>query len=175
MAMSNEQVIHWAYVKDGSWRLVVAATQRGLCYVGSQDKDVSELADWAQRRFKNFRLVQNEDNVMPYLQQLKEYLRRQRVSFTVPMDLQGTPFQLEVWTVMNDIPYGQTVSYQELAERIRKPNAVRAVGSAIGKNPVLIIAPCHRIIGKSGRLTGYRGGLRMKEALLLLERGDSGV
>jgi methylated-DNA-[protein]-cysteine S-methyltransferase len=175
MDMSKEQVIHWAYLIDGSWRLVVAATQRGLCYVGSQERDISELAEWAHRQFKNFRLVENEETLSPYLQQLKEYLRGQRVSFAVPLDLQGTPFQLAVWRLMNDIPYGQTVSYQELAERIRKPSAVRAVGSAIGKNPALIISPCHRIIGKSGRLTGYRGGLKMKEDLLLLERGGTGV
>lgn len=175
MDISKEQVIHWAYLADGSWRLVVAATERGLCYVGSHEQDVSELANWAQRLFKKYRLEQNDETIHPYLQQLKEYLRGQRVSFTVPLDLQGTPFQLAVWNAMSDIPYGQTVSYQELAQRLLKPTAIRAVGSAIGKNPALIIAPCHRIIGKSGRLTGYRGGLQMKEALLLLERSGTGT
>ena len=86
------------------------------------------------------------------------------------MDLHGTPFQQSVWKALQEIPYGQTVSYSDIAERIEKPNAVRAVGTAIGANPVLIIVPCHRVIAKSGKLSGFRAGLEMKEQLLGLEK-----
>ena len=88
----------------------------------------------------------------------------------MPIDLHGTPFQQIVWKALQEIPYGQTVSYSDIAERIEKPNAVRAVGTAIGANPVLIIVPCHRVIAKSGKLGGFRAGLEMKEQLLELER-----
>ena len=86
------------------------------------------------------------------------------------MDLHGTPFQMAVWEALRKIPFGVTVSYTDIAERIGKPSSVRAVGTAIGANPVLITVPCHRVIAKSGKLTGYRGGLDMKEQLLGLEK-----
>lgn len=165
--------IQWTYLIHDQWRLVIGATERGLCFVGSQGRDVNELEDWARRRFISYRLLQHEESLRPYVRELKEYFQGKRTSFSVPLDLQGTPFQLAVWKAMSEIPFGHTNSYQEVADQIGKPSSVRAVGSAIGKNPVLIIAPCHRVIGKSGRLTGYRGGLKMKEALLQLEGAGS--
>ena len=86
---------------------------------------------------------------------------------------EGTPFQQRVWRVLLDIPYGDTVSYAEVATLIGQPAAVRAVGAANGRNPIPIVIPCHRVIGSDGRLTGYGGGLAVKEALLALERGTS--
>lgn len=90
-------------------------------------------------------------------------------TFTIPIDVYGTAFQLAVWNTVREIPYGETHSYSEIAERIQKPNAVRAVGTAVGANPLLITIPCHRVIGKNGKLTGFRGGLAMKKELLKLE------
>lgn len=84
-------------------------------------------------------------------------------TFTIPIDVYGTAFQLAVWNTVREIPYGETHSYSEIAERIQKPNAVRAVGTAVGANPLLITIPCHRVIGKNGKLTGFRGGLEMKK------------
>ncbi|MDM8102298.1 methylated-DNA--[protein]-cysteine S-methyltransferase [Oceanobacillus oncorhynchi] len=86
------------------------------------------------------------------------------------MDLKGTAFQESVWEALQHIPYGETVSYMNIAEKIEKPKAVRAVGAAIGANPVMILVPCHRVIAKDGKLTGFRGGIPMKESLLELER-----
>ncbi len=96
-----------------------------------------------------------------------------RKNFTIPFDFHGTTFQLDVWKALSEIPYGQTKSYSEIANQIQKPRAVRAVGSAIGANPILITVPCHRVIGKNGALTGYRGGMEMKTKLLKLEHNNA--
>ena len=101
--------------------------------------------------------------------QLTEYFSGRRHRFALPLDLHGTAFQLRVWQTLCDIPYGETISYAELARRIGNPAAVRAVGFANARNPVSIIVPCHRVIGSSGRLVGYGGGLERKSFLLRLE------
>ncbi len=101
--------------------------------------------------------------------QLTEYFEGRRKSFDLPLELKGTDFQVKVWKALEKIPYGETKSYQEIAEEIGSPKAFRAVGNANNKNPVSIIIPCHRVIGKSGKLVGYGGGLEKKEYLLHLE------
>jgi methylated-DNA-[protein]-cysteine S-methyltransferase len=102
-------------------------------------------------------------------QQLEEYFGGGRTRFDVPLRLSGTEFQQQVWSALRDIPYGETISYGELARRVGNPAAVRAVGLANGRNPVAIIVPCHRVIGADGSLTGYGGGLERKAWLLDLE------
>lgn len=101
--------------------------------------------------------------------ELREYFAGNLRVFRVPLDMQGTQFQLNVWNQLVRIPYGETRSYAQVAESIGKPQAVRAVGAANGSNPVAIIVPCHRVIGSSGKLTGYGGGLPLKKRLLELE------
>lgn len=101
--------------------------------------------------------------------QLKEYFARKRRSFDFPMDMAGTAFQRLVWNALREIPYGETATYGEIAATIGRPSACRAVGLANGRNPIAIVVPCHRVIGKSGALTGYGGGLSRKEQLLALE------
>jgi methylated-DNA-[protein]-cysteine S-methyltransferase len=102
--------------------------------------------------------------------QLGEYFAGTRTEFDLPMDFAGTPFQQTVWKALLDIPYGETVSYGELAALIGRPTASRAVGLANGKNPIGIIVPCHRVVGSTGDLTGYGGGIERKRALLAHER-----
>jgi methylated-DNA-[protein]-cysteine S-methyltransferase len=102
--------------------------------------------------------------------QLAGYFSGRRRSFRIPLRPRGTPFQEKVWQAITTIPYGATASYRGLAEKIDKPNAVRAVGAAVGRNPISVIIPCHRVIGKDGSLTGYAGGLERKKALLDLEQ-----
>lgn len=104
--------------------------------------------------------------------QLEEYLSGKRKAFELPFDVEGTPFQKQVWKELSKIPYGKTVSYRELAQRIKREKAVRAVGTANGKNPLCIIVPCHRVIAADGSLGGYSGGLKLKQKLLELERGS---
>lgn len=103
--------------------------------------------------------------------QLEEYFAGERTAFDVPLKLRGGPFELEVWAELERIPYGETASYGEIARRVGKPHASRAVGAANGRNPIAIIVPCHRVIGSNGTLTGYGGGLERKRALLDLESG----
>jgi methylated-DNA-[protein]-cysteine S-methyltransferase len=104
-------------------------------------------------------------------EQLEAYFAGARTRFDVPLALAGTSFQRAVWAGLRGIPYGETISYGELARRIGRPAAVRAVGLANGRNPVSIIVPCHRVIGSGGALVGYGGGLERKRALLALEAG----
>ncbi|EGR2795358.1 methylated-DNA--[protein]-cysteine S-methyltransferase [Vibrio navarrensis] len=100
------------------------------------------------------------------LTQLNEYFSGKRTQFDLPIAAKGTAFQMQVWQALTTIPYGETWSYQELANAIGNPKAVRSVGLANGKNPVSIVVPCHRVIGKSGKLTGYAGGIERKQWLL---------
>ena len=100
--------------------------------------------------------------------QLEEYFARERTSFDIPMQLDGTTFQKEVWAELSRIPYGETISYGELARRVGRPKGPRAVGQANGKNPIPIIVPCHRVVATNG-LGGYGGGLTVKSALLAVE------
>src|SRR5215211_1552021 len=102
--------------------------------------------------------------------QLEAYFAGERRAFDLPLDLAGTPFQRRVWAELRQIPYGATVSYSELAERVGRPDVVRAVAAAVGRTPVPIVVPCHRVVGADGSLTGYGGGLQRKRALLDLER-----
>lgn len=115
------------------------------------------------------------DEVSEYLRQvtreLDEYFAGKRSTFEVPLSFHGTEFQKKVWQALQNIPYGETRSYGEIAKWIGCPKAARAVGMAIHRNPVMILIPCHRVIGKDGSLTGYAGGLAVKKFLLELEKG----
>jgi methylated-DNA-[protein]-cysteine S-methyltransferase len=116
-------------------------------------------ADWKQ----------NNAPFAEVIRQLQAYFRGELREFDVPLALEGTEFQRRVWNALREIPYGETISYLHLAERIGNPKAVRAVGLANGSNPIPIIVPCHRVIGSDGSLTGFGGGLSAKKKLLELE------
>ena len=103
--------------------------------------------------------------------QLEDYFAGRRTTFDLPLDLGGTHFQRRVWARLQEIPYGETATYGELARELGSPGASRAVGLANGRNPVSIVVPCHRVVGSSGKLIGYAGGLSRKQVLLELERG----
>jgi methylated-DNA-[protein]-cysteine S-methyltransferase len=103
--------------------------------------------------------------------QIEQYLAGKRKEFALPLVMHGTEFQMAVWRALQTIPFGETRSYKEIAVLIGKPKAVRAVGMANNRNPIVIIVPCHRVIGSNGRLVGYGGGLPLKQHLLELERG----
>lgn len=114
-----------------------------------------------------------QEDSFPIFQSVKDQLDRyfagEAVQFDVPIAAKGTPFQQSVWHALTTIPYGETWSYAQLADAIGNPKAVRAVGLANGKNPVSVIVPCHRVIGKNGKLTGYAGGVERKQRLLAIE------
>ncbi|RXT02809.1 methylated-DNA--[protein]-cysteine S-methyltransferase [Ammoniphilus sp. CFH 90114] len=169
MKVKSDMKVYWTLLLYEGWSIYLAATTKGLCYVGSQNKPFEEFNQWVEKHFAKSALIEDEERLQPYVNEFKEYLRGDRKHFTLPFDFRGTPFQMEVWNALCQIPYGQTKSYSDIAASIQKPKAVRAIGSAIGANPILITVPCHRVIGKNGTLTGYRGGLEMKKQLLQLE------
>ena len=107
--------------------------------------------------------------------QLEQYFAGERTEFDLDIEVEGTPFERRVWDEVRAIPYGETATYAEIARRIGRPSACRAVGRANGRNPVAVIVPCHRVIGSDGSLTGYAGGIEMKRALLDLERAALAV
>ena len=117
------------------------------------------------------RWVRDDEAFADIRTQLEEYFAGQRDSFDIKMHLEGTAFQRTVWHALTEIPYGETISYGELARRIGRPDRARAVGTANGQNPIAVIVPCHRVIGANGKLVGYGGGLDNKLRLLELEAG----
>lgn len=129
---------------------------------------------WENDRVGRVRLGELHDGdqhpvLLETARQLAEYFSGARTAFDVPLDFDGTDFQKQVWAVLLTIPYGQTLTYSEIARRIQNEKSVRAVGAANGRNPISIIAPCHRVIGADGSLTGFAGGLHAKKLLLAIE------
>ncbi len=113
--------------------------------------------------------IERTDMLMRAEGQIQAFLGGERASFSLPLTLRGTEFQIAVWRQLMDIPYGATQSYRQIAEAVGKPTASRAVGAAVGRNPLSLVIPCHRVLGAGGDLTGYAGGLARKQKLLALE------
>ena len=138
--------------------LGIAGTTQGLTHVEFQDgeRPVRREPDW-----------QEDQGVLDEArEQLRAYFEGRRQCFTVPLAPAGTPFQQRVWRELQQIPWGATTTYREIAEKLGQPAAVRAVGHANGRNPVAIVIPCHRVVSANGRLTGYAGGIAIKRRLL---------
>ena len=131
------------------------------------EEDGALLAISTHRSFEG--MVQETSLIKEAHLQFSEYLKGERKEFDIPFRMKGTKFQKQVWTALCEIPYGETRSYKQIAEAIGNPKAVRAVGMANNRNPLLVVVPCHRVIGANGQLVGYAGGLDKKEFLLRLE------
>ena len=155
--------IYYTFMGSPLGKILIARNSRGLCYIEFQEglsPNVPETS-W------HFDRGGFEDA----LSQLRAYFKGELFHFDLPLAPEGTPFQLQVWQALQTIPYGEVISYAELASKLgRSHDAARAVGAANGKNPLPILIPCHRVIGSNGHLTGYAGGIHLKEALLVLER-----
>ncbi|MGC1468136.1 MAG: methylated-DNA--[protein]-cysteine S-methyltransferase [Sphingorhabdus sp.] len=153
----------YCYLEAPVGRLLIAADDAAL-------RDIS-FATSRHRRAPDREWKEGLNAVLQKtVTQLSEYFAGNRRAFDVPLGPTGTQFQLRVWNALLEIPFGDTASYSQIAARIGRPSAVRAVGSANGRNPIPIIIPCHRIIGSNGALTGFGGGLDVKQSLLLHER-----
>lgn len=146
--------------------LLLAATAEGICGIYFEEHKHFKGKDGWQRASTQSAAW---NHLQATAQQLDEYFAGQRTVFDVTLDMTGTAFQRSVWDELTAIPFGASVSYAQHAQRLGNPKALRAVGSAIGKNPVSIIVPCHRVIGTSGAVTGYAGGVQRKRFLLALE------
>lgn len=156
------ETVCYTHLDSPVGRLLLAAGERGLQLISFPDGRHARQPQpgWREER----------KPLQPAMGQLRAYFAGELHEFGLVLDPQGTPFQLSVWKRLTEIPYGETISYGELAKRIGNPNASRAVGLANGSNPIPIVIPCHRVIGSNGKLTGYGGGLETKERLLALER-----
>jgi methylated-DNA-[protein]-cysteine S-methyltransferase len=147
-------------------RLLLAAADDGLHRISFLDGRKASEPDPAWREVAPDESATLRETV----RQLRAYWARELRDFDLPLKPEGTPFQLSVWKQLCAIPYGTTISYGELAQRVGNPKGSRAVGLANGSNPIAIVIPCHRVIGSNGKLTGYGGGLAIKEKLLELEQ-----
>ena len=166
MARSSQRVTFTSACNLPSARLTLVATDDGLAAIL-----------WENDRPRRVRLnLEAEEDGHPVLveaeRQLAEYFAGRRKQFALKLDLAGTAFQRQVWNALLTIPFGETRSYRQIATQIGNPRAVRAVGAANGRNPLSIVAPCHRVVGSTGALTGFAGGLDVKARLLALEGVD---
>lgn len=149
------------------WTGYIVATERGLCYVSHVTTNLQDVVDFQVKYYPNSKLVSSAKEIEPYRDQFYEYLNGARDSFDFPIDIAGTPFQKQVWEALYTIPYGETASYLDIAHKIgRDFKSAQAVGGAVGKNPLCIVCPCHRVVGTDGSLTGYSGGIDVKINLL---------
>jgi len=150
-------------MKSPVGELTLIATSKGLAAILWENDDPARVRVKAMTEDKNNPVLCKTE------QQLAAYFIGARKTFALDLDFDGTDFQKKVWNALLAIPFGETRTYAEIARQIGKPKAVRAVGAANGRNPISIIAPCHRVIGSNGKLTGFAGGLKAKETLLRLE------
>jgi O-6-methylguanine DNA methyltransferase len=170
--MSKHVVMSRLHTKVGALGVVITDEGLGLLLLPSHDYSLCH--DWVRRWEPDATVVEvahskDDSRVRMLDEELTGYFEGDVHTFSFPLDLRGTPFQVAVWHEVCNVGYGQVRSYREIAQAVGKPAAVRAVGAANGANPVPIIVPCHRIIGSDGKLVGYGGGLNMKRRLLEVE------
>ena len=163
------ETIEWAVFTYDTWNFYIAKNDQGLCYVSVPDESFDEFILYMEKKYPKTDVVENETALLPYKEELTNYFAGKISQFMMPVSWSGTEFQKLVWQALQKIPFGETCTYSDIAEKINRPKSVRAVGTAIGANPILIVVPCHRVIGKNGKLTGFRGGLEMKKKLLEIE------
>lgn len=158
----NSPTRAFSYCESPIGRLLLVATERRLCEIWFEGKADKAVLGPESR--------EDQNSLREPMHQLRAYFAGELETFALDLAPEGTSFQQKVWDELLKIPYGETISYGELARRIGNANASRAVGLANGSNPIPIIIPCHRVIGSNGKLTGYGGGLPIKEKLLALEK-----
>lgn len=174
MECCSEEVVRWHSFDTPFGVMYVAATARGLAKLSWQQDGLDAFVDWLEAHFRDCPVVRDSDGFAEVERQLQEYFVGSRSIFELPVDLSAlSSFERRVLDAACRISFGQVVPYGELARRIGRPKAARAVGNALGRNPVAIVVPCHRVIRSDGSLGGYGGGIRWKERLLAIEgRGD---
>lgn len=156
-------------------------TPLGSAYVGALEGRIvkidlhgKEFFSWVEKKFPGHGLVDQTDApskvLMEARDQIVEYLEGRRSEFDVPYDLKGTEFQMDVWKEMAGIPWGKTITYSQLAEAVGRPRAARAIGGACNKNPLPLVIPCHRVVGRDGSMVGFGSGIDVKEKLLKMEK-----
>lgn len=165
-------IIYYAIRPSWLGLVLVAVTERGVCAIALDDSE-EVLTQHLHQLFPKATIQEADENFTAWITQVLTLIEQPTRAVDLPLDIQGTAFQQQVWQALQGIPAGQTISYSQLAERIGNPKAVRAVASACGSNRVAIAIPCHRVIGRDGSLTGYRWGKERKQALLAREQNNS--
>ena len=145
---------------------VLGSSKKGVVFVKTEERSKAYFSRWER---EGIELKEDAEHNLRLISELNAYFAGKLREFTIPLDLRGTSFQRQVWDLLCGIPWGETRSYGQIAKGLGRPRAARAVGRAVGTNPVSIVVPCHRVIGSNGALTGYGGGLDRKAALLKLE------
>ncbi|WP_461240492.1 methylated-DNA--[protein]-cysteine S-methyltransferase [Paucilactobacillus sp. N302-9] len=164
--------LYYDYLHYETHRFLIVCSVNGLSFVGTPDADLEELDQF----IRNAQLIKNAEHVGRAKDQITEYFNGTRKKFSLPLDAEfGTPLQQKVWRTLPEIPYGQTITYKELAAKVGHPKAIRAVASAVGRNPWMLVAPCHRVMRSDHGLGGFRGGLPLKRALLKMEQDQQPV
>ena len=166
------KAIHVGWAETPIGPMIAASRESALILLEFTNRQRMETQiETLKKRFKAPFLPEDDVVIKQTRRELDEYFARKRKDFTIPLDYPGTPFETKVWDELLKIPYGETRSYEQLAEITSSKGAVRAVGSANGRNRIAIVIPCHRVVNKSGALGGYGGGLWRKQTLLSLELG----
>jgi len=158
-----------AQISTAAGHFGAVVTPQGLARLTFPAEPLDWCHDWVRRWEPQAEVIADGPGLEPVAAQLAAYFAHELTAFDLPLDMRGTEFQRQVWQALTTVPFGQTRSYGQIAAQIGRPKAVRAVGAANGANPVPVIVPCHRIIGSNGTLTGYAGGLELKQQLLALE------
>jgi AraC family transcriptional regulator of adaptative response/methylated-DNA-[protein]-cysteine methyltransferase len=164
--------VRYAVADSPLGRLLVAATPRGICSVKLGDSD-EQLADDLRREYPAATISPDRSDLAGWIKAILTYLGGRRPHLDLPVDVQATAFQWRVWKYLQSIPYGETRAYSQVARAIGAPAAVRAVARACATNPVCLVIPCHRVVGKNGSLTGYRWGVERKRRLIDAEKKGS--
>jgi AraC family transcriptional regulator of adaptative response/methylated-DNA-[protein]-cysteine methyltransferase len=149
-------------------RILVARTIKGLCNVAFADDDVS-LEENLRREYPNAEVVKDAKVLKGFVDEILKHLAGEKKRLDLPLDIQATAFQMKVWELLRKIPYGEKITYSQLAEKLGDRKKVRAVAQACANNRVALVIPCHRVVGSNGKLTGYRWGIERKEKLLATE------
>jgi len=165
------EVLHAAEFETPVGRMRAVSSSRGLVYVELPNASGRGLGGWLSRHAPGAKVLDGYSPNRAAISQVQDYLEGKRDHFDLSVDMRGTSFQVAVFQEVEKIPYGETVTYSDIASRMQRPKAVRAVGAANGANPLPLVIPCHRVVGASGRLQGYAGGLDLKARLLALESG----
>lgn len=166
-------MIHYSSLETPIGRLLVAKSLFGVCKISLPSESAGRFFEWILNHFNRHKIVKNTESLAIEFQQLDDYFRGKQKIFNLDIDLKETNFRIKVLRAVSTISFGKTVSYKQIAEEIKNPKAVRAVGGANGSNPIPIIIPCHRIISNDGTLGGYSGGLYIKDWLLKHEVSHS--
>ena len=172
-AVHNSATVYYSTMDSPVGRLTICCSEKGVLQVAVGRRSTSKPGDANGRRLARPQWVRSREKTRQLEKQLAGYFAGRRRKFPVRLDLRGTPFQRKVWEALRSIPYGETRSYADVARRIGRPRAARAVGMANHWNPVAILVPCHRVIAADGGLGGYASGLRVKKFLLQLEQRRS--